>query len=87
MLPSGSRDLPSDMADAVSFRGAATSAYQVEGAWNVDGRLPSIWDNFSQTPGQCTCLQHPRQTTYQLIPTRCFSCRQDHQQRQWGRGD
>lgn len=32
--------------------GAATSAYQVEGAWNADGRGPSIWDTFSQTPGK-----------------------------------
>eukprot|EP00475_Leptophrys_vorax_P002523 TRINITY_DN1140_c0_g2_i1.p1 TRINITY_DN1140_c0_g2~~TRINITY_DN1140_c0_g2_i1.p1 ORF type:complete len:524 (-),score=139.62 TRINITY_DN1140_c0_g2_i1:55-1626(-) len=35
-----------------SFKwGASTAAYQVEGAWNVDGRLPSIWDTFSHTPG------------------------------------
>ncbi len=31
--------------------GAATSAIQVEGAWNLDGRSPSIWDTYSQKPG------------------------------------
>ncbi|GAB4371429.1 MAG: GH1 family beta-glucosidase [Elainellaceae cyanobacterium] len=30
--------------------GAATSAYQIEGAVDVDGRLPSVWDTFSATP-------------------------------------
>jgi len=32
--------------------GMATAAYQVEGAWNVSGRGPSIWDTFSHTPGK-----------------------------------
>lgn len=32
--------------------GAATSAYQIEGAAGVDGRGPSVWDTFSRTPGK-----------------------------------
>ena len=32
--------------------GAATSAYQVEGAAAVDGRGPSVWDTFAATPGR-----------------------------------
>ncbi|NRR33709.1 beta-glucosidase [Oxalobacteraceae bacterium] len=32
--------------------GAATAAYQIEGAVDEDGRLPSIWDTFCATPGK-----------------------------------
>ncbi|MEU9236160.1 GH1 family beta-glucosidase [Streptomyces subrutilus] len=38
--------LPADFA-----WGTATSAYQIEGAAEEDGRAPSIWDTFSRVPG------------------------------------
>lgn len=32
--------------------GTATAAFQVEGAWNISGRGPSIWDYFTTFPGR-----------------------------------
>ena len=37
--------------------GAATAAYQVEGAVAEDGRTPSVWDTFSHRPGT-TAMNH-----------------------------
>ncbi len=41
------RELPSDF-----IIGTSTSAFQIEGATDVDGRGPSIWDWFAEQPGK-----------------------------------
>ncbi|SEH02247.1 beta-glucosidase [Nonomuraea solani] len=38
--------------------GAATSAYQIEGAVSEDGRGASIWDTFTKTPGRIVNGHH-----------------------------
>lgn len=37
--------------------GSATAAFQVEGAWNVSGRGPCIWDYFQECPGRIALNQ------------------------------
>jgi len=45
--PANLESLPAHMA-----WGSATAAYQIEGAYNEDGRGLSIWDTFSHVPGK-----------------------------------
>jgi beta-glucosidase len=45
-LPTGELRFPAEF-----VWGAATAAYQIEGAVDDDGRTPSIWDTFSRIPG------------------------------------
>jgi beta-glucosidase len=46
-MPDGAPAFPSDF-----IWGAATAAYQVEGAVRADGRGESVWDRFAATPGK-----------------------------------
>lgn len=32
--------------------GSASAAYQIEGAWNEEGKGPSVWDHFTKIPGK-----------------------------------
>ena len=55
--PTRTRDSPDYRDSGLEFPtgfliGSATASYQIEGAATADGRGPSIWDTFSETPGK-----------------------------------
>ena len=53
--PSTGREFPKGC-----YWGVATASYQIEGAWNEDGKGRSIWDTFAHTPGKM--LNRPSRT-------------------------
>ena len=44
--------LPPSLDDPNFTFGVATSSFQIEGAWDSDGKVPSIWDSFCAQPAR-----------------------------------
>ena len=40
------------LAEEPFYWGVVTAAYQIEGATNIDGRGPSVWDSFVEIEGK-----------------------------------
>ena len=57
LIPEGGTAMPAIDVSGARFPanfmwGSATASYQVEGAWQEDGKGPSIWDTFAHTVGK-----------------------------------
>ena len=55
--------------------GAATAAFQIEGAAHEDGRSDSIWDAFCRVPGAVDQRRQRRRRLRPLPPVRATTSR------------